>query len=145
MIVFSPAPSVKISNPGEIQKEYETELKRHVNEIQKEVDKELIQSSEFIVNLYKKEKEMLMKSEEEPTQKPQQQPEEDGKVFFVHFSNFVTFLCFLDEEVFETPTNSPNTTIQSFPVAGPSHSTHNSNNSNATITSRETLSKSNER
>lgn len=56
------------------------------------------------------------------------------------------FLClFLDEDVFETPTNSPNTTIQSFPVAGPSHLTYNSNNSNATITSRETLSKSNER
>lgn len=77
---ISPAPSVKISNPGEIQKEYETELKRHVNEVQKEVDKELIQSSEFIVNLYKKE--MLMKSEE-PTQKQQQQPEEDGNTIFL--------------------------------------------------------------
>lgn len=70
------APSIKISNPGEIQKEYETELKRHVNEVQKEVDKELIQSSEFIVNLYKKEKEMLTKSSEETKQ--QQQSEEDG-------------------------------------------------------------------
>lgn len=114
------------------------------------MDKELIQSSEFIVNLYKKEKEIVVKSSDESSQiKPQQQqPEEDGKKFslFLFFFFLLIFFFFcLDEEVFETPTNSPNTTIQSFPVAGPSHSTYNSNNSNATITSRETLSKSNER
>lgn len=87
------APSIKISNPGEIQKEYQTELLKHVNEVQKDVDKELIQSSEFIVNLYKKEKEMLIKSSEDEKcqikQQQQQPEEEDGKLTFMF--TFVQF------------------------------------------------------
>lgn len=50
------------------------------------MDKELIQSSEFIVNLYKKEKEILIKSTLDESQiKQQQQNEEDGNRFLSSF------------------------------------------------------------